>query len=211
VRLAEALVVMLVLVPIIAAAAMFVGWDLSWEKWSRIENELTVRNTRLLAYGVCLKMIPDAGWWGYGPGTFQTAFPFYTHDLGGDIAGRWIYAHQDYLQTMIEWGYLGALAWGICIIGAGGAGCIVLFKNRHELPQHQWALQASMLVALLGVLAHSLVDFPLQVASIQLYVAVLAGMLWSSCYWLTPHPVHTPAGPTSDSAGIHDRNPAKPS
>jgi hypothetical protein len=35
-----------------------------------------------------------------------------------------------------------------------------------------------------GVLLHALGDFPLQIASIEVYVSVMAGMLWSCRSWL---------------------------
>ena len=169
---------------LLGALAVMAGHDLSWQRWSQFEQQLTASNSRLLAYRACLGMMPESGWWGFGPGTFQTAFPHFTHEFGKQIGGRWIYAHQDYLQTIVEWGYVGATAWAVLLVGGAGTALARAFRYWRDLSLVDRVTLASFLSALLGALLHALVDFPLQVASIQLYVVVLLGMLWTSRYWL---------------------------
>ena len=146
-------------------------------------GEGSLLGTRLLAQSAALTGVPDAGLFGFGPGCFQAMFPYYTGFLGDRIIGIWRYLHADFLQTLLEWGILGTVAWSLIFFGGFARGV----KN-YRAPggegtsQHDLLLPAGLL-ALAGVGAHALIDFPLQIASIQLYVAVYLGLCWG---W---HPV----------------------
>jgi O-antigen ligase len=166
-------------------------WQTSWRRL----NIQGISPTGRSPTEVYLAMAPDAGLLGFGPGTFRAAFPGYqlTHNFGNRtvpeswISHSWLHAHQDYLQTVIEWGYVGALLWGMLVVAALWNGALHLraapvrsgapdagsqSHSRHRL------LMFCTVLAILGVLLHACVDFPLQIASIQLYVAVLLGICW---------------------------------
>jgi len=131
-------------------------------------------------------MVPAAGLMGFGPGTFAVVFPTYqrTHDFGGRefpsfwVTGFWKHAHQDYLQTLIEWGYLGTSLWALIIGGGICCGVSAWLKWRNDF-SGRWFLLCAI-VGIAATLVHSLVDFPLQVASIQFYVCVLLGICWGA-------------------------------
>jgi hypothetical protein len=163
---------------LIASVGVLAGLDVSLRRWGKFSEELTAQNPRLLVAGVCVDMIRQSGWQGFGPGTFQTAFPYFTHRLGEAVSGTWRYAHQDYLQTVIEWGYAGATAWAVVVFGGLVAGTRRLLRRQARPSVTRDAEQFALLAAAGGVLLHALVDFPLQIASIQLYVAVVVGLLW---------------------------------
>jgi hypothetical protein len=163
------------------AVAWSVGWDVSVERWSHLNKELVESNARFIVDKVCLAMLNDAGRWGFGPGLFAAVFPFYTYDVGNRVAGLWRYAHEDYLQTIIEWGSAGGAVWGLFFFGGILAAVIPPFAR--ELSRMERALLAAATVALAGVALHAAVDFPLQIASIQLYVVTFLGVAWGSRRW----------------------------
>ena len=177
-RLLYAALMIVVLVCLVA----FSGWERPAQKWSMMESQLNSSNKRLVSTQVCLRMIPDAGWHGFGPGTFRLVFPHYTGVLGGEIPGIWRYAHDDYLQTLIEWGWLGAVPWAVLFFGA----IVKLFSNwrkKRALGTSDRVLLFTSGLALAGVALHAVVDFPLQIVSLQLYAATYAGFGWGSDAW----------------------------
>jgi hypothetical protein len=174
-------------VVLIGGLAVATGLEATLKRWSRLQSDFTDLNYRWIAYQVCLSISAKAGLFGFGPGTFQCVFPYFTHDVGDAIQGRWTYAHQDYLQAIIEWGYLGATAWAVFVGGAILVAAKRFVKHRRSLSFRRKGQFLAVTLALTGVLLHALVDFPLQIASIQLYVTVLIGMLWGAPHWVRIH------------------------
>jgi hypothetical protein len=173
-----------VIVTAFVSVAWSVGWEMSAERWSEITSELNGGNLRILAHESSLRACADSGLLGFGPGTFAAVFPYYTAPLGKALAGTWLDAHEDYLQTLIEWGKVGALLWSVLLFGGilSGAWTLIVGGRRQISPSALSMCWASF-VALLGISLHSLVDFPLQIASLQLYAMTLLGLCWGSRMW----------------------------
>jgi O-antigen ligase len=157
--------------------------DKSVGRWSQIGNQLS-NDARWLAAEAAMKGIPEAGWFGFGPGTFRVAFPYLTGYLGERLEGVWRFLHQDYLQTVLEWGYAGSALWVWLFAGAFIAAARSLRSARADewTPRRKLLLRV-VLLAVATVLLHAAVDFPLQIASIQLYVATYLGICWGSARW----------------------------
>jgi hypothetical protein len=174
---------------VLAAALLLVfilgwfGWERMRERWADEEWVSFSWELRLNAYRACCSMVPDAGMWGFGPGNFTIMFPFYTNELGNKIEGFWRFAHEDYLQTLVEWGYIGAAVWTVPFFGGIWAGIRAYRRRSQALPSADRILLFTTLLAMFGVAIHATMDFPLQIASLQLYVAVYLGLLWSSASW----------------------------
>jgi O-antigen ligase len=156
------------------------------------------RNSRTILAKVTVPMAEEAGAWGSGPGSYKVLFPHSRHmrpELyanfivteyvpGGRIS-MWSNAHNDYLQTVIEWGWVGGIAWGVLLF-AGLARLLLpvflLRPGQAETPGRVFTddtlFRFSAGLALLGMCLHALVDFPFQVASLQLYASVLLGIAW---------------------------------
>jgi hypothetical protein len=158
----------------LAAVAEVSGSSQAVEKWTWLNGQLNTANPRYIVAQVCCDMARDSGLCGFGPGTFALAFPHYTPPVGDAIRGVWRYAHQDYLQTFIEWGALGTLFWSILLFGA-----ITRFFEGNLHPEPDPHLRLACALALIATALHALVDFPFQIASLQLYVAVLCGIGWA--------------------------------
>jgi O-Antigen ligase len=219
------------------AAAMFVAiyaiaqtthLEQPLRRWESLSGQASV-DARWPVSSVALHALPDVGLFGFGPGTFRVAFPSYNNAAIQPLAGQWRFLHQDYLQTVMEWGWVGSAFWALLFFGgiasavvalrrqralrrgqgagrgsqganftAGGrerfanrpreAGDSVLMKaERSEITDQttEWSWRRRLIlpltiVALAGVAVHALVDFPLQIESIQVYVATYLGLCWGA-------------------------------
>ena len=155
------------------------GFGDSLSRWLDLANSGTARSRWLVDETIVRHGLPASGWWGFGPGTFQITFPFFTQTLGDRVAGVWQNAHQDYLQALMEWGYLGGAVWAALLFG--GLGIAI---SRHRRPQSSWNAETRLfssacILSCSGLLLHALFDFPLQISSLQLYFAVILGLLWN--------------------------------
>lgn len=122
--------------------------------------------------------IPAAGPWGFGPGTFEQMFNIHRTQTGSSLEGRWDKAHSDALQTPMDWGWTGASAWSLLLMGGLIRG-LRSMKRSWRSDSGQGILSASCVFSLAGVMLHALVDFPLQIASLQLFTMLIAGILWA--------------------------------
>ena len=89
----------------------FGRWATSWAHFKSLAMDPSERSP----VEIYVHMVPEAGWLGFGPGTFQVVFPGYQHsyNFGERQAPEfwtthfWAHAHEDYLEMLIEWGYVG--------------------------------------------------------------------------------------------------------
>jgi hypothetical protein len=77
----------------------------------------------------------------------------------------------------MDWGWAGASAWSLLLIGGlirGMRSAKQSWRSNRDLS----FVSAACVFSLAGVMSHALVDFPLQIASLQLYTILVAGILW---------------------------------
>jgi hypothetical protein len=173
----------IVIVITIAAIAQASRLDQPLERWNQLMPRIS-QDARWLVAVASLPAVRDAGFFGFGPGTFRVVFRHYTGDVNDRIRGVWRFLHQDYLQTLLEWGWIGSALWATLFFG----GIAVALRNLHSANASKWSpryrvLLALSVLALAGVALHAFVDFPFQIASLQLYVATYLGICWSSVNW----------------------------
>ena len=178
VALAGALAIGLALI----ALAQAVHLEQPLKRW-QTESQRISTDARWRAFRVAMGAVPDAGLCGFGPGTFRVVFPTYNIESANQAPGTWRFLHDDYMQTVLEWGWLGSSLWALLFFGGIAMGIHSYHRRRRVWMPRRAVLQPLVVIALLGVAVHALVDFPLQIESIQLYVATYLGLCWGSMLW----------------------------
>src|SRR6266516_773524 len=179
VALAGALAIGLALI----AFAQASHFEQALNRW-RLQSEHIPNDARWQASRVAVRALPDAGFFGFGPGTFRVVFPIYNRGGSDQLPGTWRFLHEDYLQTLLEWGWIGGILWALLFFG----GITVSIRGYKEHARREWTprrrvLQPFVTIALIGVALKALVDFPGQIESIELYVATYLGLCWGSRLW----------------------------
>ena len=112
----------------------------------------------------------DHPWTGTGLGTLQLVFPAYETLYDGKIVNH---THNDYLEGLAETGIVG----GLCCLWFLG---VLVFDSLRRLAQATGAfsstVQLAALIACLGFLTHSLVDFNLHIPGNALLFFLMANL-----------------------------------
>lgn len=112
---------------------------------------------------------------GSGVGTFARIFPIFESldSVGTSFARN---AHNDYLEILLETGLPGALLMLLAALFL--AGCATqLYRNRGE---NDSASKIAALAAILLLLLHSVVDYPIRMLSLMAIFGLLAGFIASA-------------------------------
>jgi len=179
VALAGAIAILLALIALAQATHL----EQPLNRWQSL-GERIPNDARWQAARVAAGALSDIGFFGFGPATFRVVFPSYNGVPIQRVPGTWRFLHEDYLQTALEWGWLGGTLWALLFFG----GIAVGIRSYKQYAASEWTprrrlLQPFVIIALIGVALHAVVDFPLQIASIQLYVATYLGLCWGSISW----------------------------
>ena len=179
VAVAGALAIILALIALAQAAHL----EQPLKRWQSVGEGIPT-DARWQASRVALSALPQVGFFGFGPGTFRVVFPGYNIGSGHAVPGSWRFLHEDYLQTILEWGWLGSSLWALLFFGGIVVGIFSYnrYASQNWMPRRR-VMQPVTMIALAGVALHALVDFPFQIESIQLYVATYLGVCWGSSLW----------------------------
>ncbi len=170
------------LIVVIAGA----GAILSRNRWSELPSELTIHGGRADVWHVAYDVWDEHRLTGSGPGSFKILLPGVTATrepqlfrnwivsdyVPGQPVTIWMVADNDPLQTLAEWGVIGALFFGSILL-------FPVVRSLRLRTDHQFdgALRFGGVLALSVLYVHSLIDFPLQVLAIQMIAGLWAAML----------------------------------
>jgi hypothetical protein len=126
-----------------------------------------------------LRMWEDNRWWGIGPGHFSARFRAYRPE---NIQMNPEYTHNDYLNTLADYGTVGttlvAVAWILFGFGVYKTWSSVRLSSGHiggKSGSNKFAFVFGASIGLLAILLHSVVDFNMHIpANAILAVALMA-------------------------------------
>ncbi len=149
----------------------------------RIENTSFSQESRDEVVYNTLRLIRENVLFGSGGGTFYALFP---QSQPESIQHFYDHAHNEYIQFILEFGVIGSLAIAILTLM-----CLACSINAMKTRRHPTARGAAFaaLMAILGMLIHSTVDFPLQApANTFIFIIFLAIGIQSKNIKVSPSP-----------------------
>lgn len=130
-----------------------VGWQVLWDRFRQPDPFIHRREILLSS----LEMAKERPWFGFGLGTFETAYPAYARfDIGLVVN----HAHNDWAEWLAE----------------GGAPFLLMLAAAAAWTVRP-AVRSVWGIGVLSVLAHALVDYPMQRLGLAAWVFVLMGAL----------------------------------
>jgi O-antigen ligase len=141
-----------------------------------------------------LRMWHENVWWGVGPGHFNTRFRAYRPE-GIQLSPE--YAHNDYLNTLADWGAVGTAlvlaAWVLLLIGVIQTWSSVRLSSGElggKSGSNKFAVVFGASVGLVAILLHSVVDFNMHIPANAILAVTMMALVTShlrfatEAYWL---------------------------
>jgi TRAP-type C4-dicarboxylate transport system permease small subunit len=173
----------LLLFAITLGLAGYLGWEKLEPRLKTIFSDDL--SGRVVLYRNARQIARDFPVYGTGPGTFPWIYSLYRANQDEERAG---YAHNDWLETRITFGWVGFTLILVMLLlvparwCAGGDGI-----------RCPWLLVAMIGLSLGGCLVHARFDFPLQIYSTLALFLLLCAVLF--CFSRPRGPVNSPARP----------------
>jgi O-antigen ligase len=178
----QRLAAILFFVLLLGAFLFFVKNVGAWQRRVHVvltENKDGGEDSRFQLWRPAYEMWRDHFWWGVGPAHFDQRFRTYRPD---DIQMRPLYVHNDYLNTLADWGLVGtaliAAAFALLFFGVFQSWKYV--QRASDLTAKRSNRSAFVLgaaVSILAILLHSVVDFNMHIPANALVAVTLMALL----------------------------------
>lgn len=157
-------------------------------------QQLSLNQARMEYWKPAVQMWKESPWTGVGPNHYDWRFRAYRF---WQVQGRPVYTHNDYLNTLADYGVIG-LSLVMATIGLAGWGVFRTWKyvrRQNEIstkPSNRAALVLGSSIGLLAILAHSVVDFnmhiPANAITAIMLLAILTGHIryGTERFWVNP-------------------------
>lgn len=137
--------------PALATVPFVVGGVLVWSLAGEVDDGSLSLHGRLDMWRAGSRLLADHWLLGAGAGSFVSASQPYRTDFH---FASWDHAHNDYLEALFDTGLVGVPVWL--------AGAVSLWPRKSRDPRRSRWID----LAVLGVLGHALVEFPLEVPAL---------------------------------------------
>lgn len=181
---------------VVIAAVLLSRAELSPHQQEKLTTETTVDDVRALIWAPAVQMWQEHPWWGVGPAHFDYRFRAY-RPASSYIQARPDRVHNDYLNTLVDWGLAGALlvtaAWGCFFWGVVRSWKFVL-RAQNDLTAKRSNRTSFVLGGVLGlvaILVHSFFDFNMHIPANAILVVTLLALVAghfrfaTENYWFT--------------------------
>jgi O-antigen ligase len=168
-------VIIAVIVGMVSFYSLKIGIDPVLERFLRIGKE----TTRLDIWRDSMSMIKDHPF-GVGLAAYKDVFPVYNKSNFSDV--RFIYLHSDYLQLLVETGWIGflTLVGGFYIFLVKS---VLKIRYMHlQSDPLRFFLSIGALSGLVSIAFHSFFDFNLHMPANCVYFVMLIGIVYN-CAW----------------------------
>jgi O-antigen ligase len=181
---------------IVIAAVLLSRADLSPNQQRKLTTETALEDVRGLIWAPAVQMWQDHPWWGVGPAHFDYRFRAY-RPASSYLQARPDRVHNDYLNTLVDWGVAGALlvttAWGCFFWGVVRSWKFVQ-RAQNDLTakrSNRTSFVLGGVMGLVAILIHSFFDFNMHIPSNAILAVTLLALVAghfrfaTEKYWLT--------------------------
>jgi O-antigen ligase len=174
----------------------FLKARLSPSRVERFQQAHDIEDVRLRLWTPAIAMWQDHFWTGVGPAHFDYRFRQY-RPADDQLQARPDRVHNDYLNTLVDWGIIGAVlvaaCWGV-FYWQVIAGWKYVQRSQNDLAAKRSNKSAFVLggaVGLFAILVHSFVDFNMHIPSNAILAVTLLALVSSHYRFATERHWHT--------------------